>query len=238
MSKLWIIGDSFTGYDDGFWTEIITKKFKGKFYISSQGSRDYQTIMDIFLKNLKDISKDDLVILNIPVLERIRLPLKTPKIDVEFSNEYTTFETKKGILNYFIGNGNYQNVEGKELEEPLFGLEDAFFEDHKSGLNNRLWSIVNSSNANKKNLSEIIKSIKSYVPFEFYVWSWDNELSGDFIENKDCITEKIGIWETLHTLWQKTNGLEGKRDDAHFSPKMHTAFADYLIVKFPKFFNT
>ena len=114
MNKLWIIGDSFTGYDNGFWTEIVTKKCKGKFYISSHGSRDYQTVIDIFLRNLKNISKDDLVILTIPALERTRLPLKYPITDVEYSNEYIVESQKKEIKNYFIGTGNYQPIDGKQ----------------------------------------------------------------------------------------------------------------------------
>ncbi len=47
--------------------------------------------------------------------ERTRLPLKTPNIDVEYSNEYTTFNTKKDILDYFIGPPNYQKVKEKEM---------------------------------------------------------------------------------------------------------------------------
>jgi len=237
MSKLWIIGDSFTGYDDGFWTEIITKKFKGNFYVSSQGSRDYQTIIDIFLRHLKNISKDDLVILTIPTLERTRLPLMKPNIDVEFSSQHDSFEEKKDIKNYFIGPGSYQPIELKHLEEPLYGLFDNFWEDKNMGLTNSLWSIVNTSNANKQNVIEILESIKSYVPFELYIWSWIDELDSPAIENKSKIKKEIGYWHTLWEEWKESNGKIGREGDSHFSPKMHKAFADYLIVKFPQFFN-
>jgi len=53
MSKLWIIGDSFTGSSTdqkSAWTEIVAKKFKGKnHHVSSKGSRDVQTIIDILM---------------------------------------------------------------------------------------------------------------------------------------------------------------------------------------------
>ena len=237
MSKLWIIGDSFTGYDNGYWTEILSSKFKGNFYISSKGSRDYQTILDIFFRNLKDIQKDDLVILTIPTLERTRLPLKTPNIDVEYSNEYTTFNTKKDILDYFIGPPNYQKVKEKELEEPLTNLPDEFFNNKNLGLTDKLWSIVNTSASNVKNVSEILESVKAFVPFQLYIWSWTDELNEKVIENRKKITKEIGFWESQHILWKNTNGEYGKKDDFHFSLKMHQSFADYLIVKFPQFFN-
>ena len=54
-SKLWIIGDSFTGMGayHNSWQYLLYEKFKGKhIYISSRGSRDIQTIFDIFLQNL------------------------------------------------------------------------------------------------------------------------------------------------------------------------------------------
>ena len=66
MSKLWIIGDSFAGsgkIGEEAWTQQICSKFKGdEYYVSSKGGRDFQTILDIFLRNLKDIKKNDIVI--------------------------------------------------------------------------------------------------------------------------------------------------------------------------------
>lgn len=237
MSKLWIIGDSFTGVNHNYWPILLCEKFKGNYYVSSKGSRDYQTVLDIFFRNLKNIKKDDLVILTIPTLERTRLPLKTPEIDVEYSNEYTTFNTKKNIVDYFIGPHNYQNIKEKELEEPLTNLHDEFFNNKNLGLTDKLWSIVNTSASNVKNVSEILESIKSFVPFQLYIWSWEDELGGTGIENRKSITENIGMWESQHILWKTTSGADGVKDDFHFSLRMHRAFADYLIVKFPQFFN-
>ena len=236
MSKLWIIGDSFTGSGDKTylsWTELLIKKFKGdSYYVSSKSSRDFQTIFDIFLRNLKDISSEDLVILVVPTLERIRLPLKTAVMDIEESNK------KIDAIDYFIGSHAYipDNPYNK-LDEPFTELKHDFYEDKSIGLTSKLWSLVNVSNSSLNNWMDIITSLKKYLPFELYIWSWTDEFNFDLIENKQDIINKIGIWETKDDIWQKTNGKIGMKGDLHFSTNTHKAFADYLIVKFPQFFN-
>lgn len=237
-NKLWIFGDSFTGIGDPTkgeknWPEIVCDKFKGKKYqVSSKGSRDFQTILDIFLRNLKNISKDDFVILIIPSLCRVRLPLKTPTVDVELSNNRNSDWTISNI-DYFMGEPSYRTGHPKcELESPLTGID-------KDNLIEKIQisSIINASNASKNNYLEIIESLKSYLPFEIFVWSWDDEIQSELVLNRKQITDIIGYWHTMRDLYQETKGESGKLGDAHFSPKMHKAFADYLIVKFPQYFN-
>jgi hypothetical protein len=239
MSKLWIIGDSFAGsakLGQENWTQQICSKFKGDdYYVSSKGGRDFQTILDIFLRNLKNIQKDDFVILLIPSLIRTRLPLATPQMDVEHSNIKDN-KIKQKIVDYFLSASMYRNetknLERSLLEDPLANI-DEFEARHKS----EVWSIVNSSNASKKNYIEILKSLKSYLPFEIFVWSWENEIQSDIVMNKNQIVDAIGFWHTLRDLYEETNGQDGKLGDAHWSLKTHKAFADYLIIKFPQFFN-
>ncbi len=236
MSKLWIIGDSFAGSGPDSWVRQICLKFKGeKYYASSRGSRDFQTILDIFLRNLKNIQKDDFVILIIPSLSRIRLPLETPLTDVEHSNEFKLFEDKKNILDYFVGSHSYMKSNPElKLEYPLTNIEESTL---KNETNNSIWPITNSSNASKKNYIEILKSLKEYLPFEIFIWSWENEIESDIVMNKNQIVDAIGFWHTLRQLYEETNGQDGHPGDSHWSPKTHRAFADYLIVKFPQFFN-
>lgn len=237
MSKLWIIGDSFSGSADNInflsWAQILCKKFKGNnYYVSSRGSRDFQTIFDIFLRNIKNISTDDFVILVVPTLQRTRLPLKTPIKDIEETNQ------KILAIDYFIGAHSY-NLENpdKQLEEPLFGMDNDFILKKELGLTENLGMICNSSKASINNWLDIIDSIKSYVPFQIFLWSWTDEIDSDLVENKSKIEKEIGYWHTLWNVWDETNGQSGRDGDSHFSPKMHKAFADYLIVKFPQFFN-
>jgi hypothetical protein len=241
MSKLWIIGDSFTGVskEKNYWPEILCSKFKGKnYYVSSKSSRDFQTIIDIFLRNLKDINSEDFVILVLPTLARVRVPRRYEICDVEHcSYELQNHEELKSKHHdFFMGAHAYQpdNLIGSdfELEYPLTGIsiEDL---DKKVKTN----YIINSSNASKQNYIEILCSLKEYLPFELFIWSWENEIESEIITTKNQITKQIGFWHTIHDIWEETNGEYGTKADFHFSEKMHKAFADYLIVKFPQFFN-
>lgn len=237
MSKLWIFGDSFANSGDNIlkphWTEIVSSKFKGKkYHISSKGSRDFQTILDIFLRNLKNISKDDFVILIIPSLGRVRIPLQTPAPDVELSNN-NSHQFRESHIDYFMGQSSYRNESNYNLlESPLTNIDEYILLDKI-----KISSIINASNASKNNYLEILKSLKSYLPFEIFIWSWDNQIESELVLNKNQITHIIGYWHTLRNLYEETNGKEGKIGDAHFSPKMHKAFADYLISRFAQYFD-
>lgn len=237
-SKLWIIGDSFTGmYPDG-WVQLLIENFKGNdFHVSSKGSRDVQSVLDIFLRNIKNIKDNDLVILFLPTLERGRLPLKNPTIDVEYSKTLNRYDDKKIHLDYFIGMESYQSgVELKVLEEPLTDISEKDFEDSNFKLNYNLTKIVNFSSASKNNFEEIIQSLKSYLPFELLIYSWTDEWNIDEINTYSKIEKEIGLWESLHILYNKTNGADGKKDDFHWSHNMHQAFGNYIIKNNPKHF--
>jgi len=228
MSKLWIIGDSFANTGDKLWTNKICKKFKGEeYWISTAGSRDAQTVLDIFLKNLHHIKPDDFVIMVLPTIARYRLPLKFPKNDVLLRKEINKIEH----ADFFIGYHQYNTWnEDRKLEEPLTGL-------HENELLSKVSLIVNSSNAFKNNFISIIESLKNYLPFEFFIWSWTNELQSKSIIIKEQIKKELGFWETLSDEYEKTNGTSGEKNNEHWSDTMHQSFTDYIFVKFPQFFN-
>jgi len=237
--KLWVIGDSFTGMYPDNWIQELIKYFDGNdWYVSSNGSRDIQTIIDIFLRNLKSIKKDDFVILFLPTCERGRLPLKTPLMDVEWSNNLIKREHKLKHINYFIGYQNYQdNQDYKTLEEPLTGISHNDLSNPNFHINYNLMKIVNCSIATKKNYEEIIQSLKAYLPFELFICSWADEFDIPEIFTHTKIKEALGFWETQSTLFYETNGKEGKKNDAHWNPKMHKAFAEHIIKKYPQYFG-
>lgn len=236
--KLWVIGDSFTGVRKDYWIPHILKYFDGNtHYVSSAGSRDMQTVLDIFLRNLHRIDKDDLVILCIPTIQRVRLPRKKPIEDVELSNELLLAKDKEEYKDYFIGLFNYQeNVELKELEEPLTGITSEQLHDKNSEFNPKMTYIVNMSNANKLNFEEIIKSLKIYLPFKLYTFSWSNDFNNEIIECRNLLSSKFN-WETLHDEYCKTNGQSGSRDDGHWSKNTHFEFTKYIISKYPEYFK-
>jgi len=245
MSKLWIIGDSFTAAGNDFWPRIICKKFKGNYYVSSKGSRDVQTIIDIFLRNLKDIKPEDFVILFLPTTIRYRLPRIEPIIDIEMANIPTKFDIKKNHLEFFShlkvsDNGN------SVLEYPL-GLIDENKWNHtlpsqiKSSQINFTYAdvlnIIAGSSAMKNNLNEILFSFQNYFPFGLALFSWTDEYDENIVIGQKQLTKEIGFWHTLGDLYLETNGVNGSKHDAHWSLKTHKAFADYVLVKFPQFFN-
>ncbi len=231
MSKLWIIGDSFAentpppNINLQTWVNIISEKYKGESVgISCRASRDFQTILDMFLKNLKNISIDDFVILIIPSLNRVRLPLEKPRKDI--------------VSDYFIGDKSYNENsldENGKLEYPLSELKGNEF---KNDLSVGIWSITNASNSSKNNYLDIIQSLKEYLPFNIFVWSWSDEINSELVLNKSDIIKELGFWKTLNDVWIETNGNDGIGGDLHWSNETHTAFANYLIVKFPQFFNS
>lgn len=242
--KLWIIGDSFTGSGDDnlgsgswdSWCQQLCHNFNGdKYYVSSKGSRDFQTILDIFLKNLKNISNDDFVILTIPVLNRTRLPLKTPTLDIEYADN--RFDDLENRLNYFIGSRSYVKENPLcELEEPLTGMDDEIITLNEN-MSENIWAISNSSNASITNYLKILESLKQYLPFEIFIWSWLDEVDSDLVLTKSQITQEIGVWETFHDVYINTDGKYGFFSNHHFSKKMHTLFASYIISKFPQHFQ-
>ena len=231
--KLWIVGDSFTGVEKDCWISHIFKYFDGNsHHVSSAGSRDMQTILDIFLRNLYRINKDDLVILCIPTAQRVRLPRKTPKDDVEVSNELIMAKDKEEYKDYFIGLFNYEeDCEGKELEEPLTGVTQKQLDDESH------WTYsINMSNANKLNFQEIISSLKKSLPFELYTFSWSNDFNTKIIESKDFLSSKFN-WETFHNEYERTNGKSGFKDNGHWSIDTNFAFGNYIMSIYPEYFK-
>lgn len=253
--NLWIIGDSFTGSYPNAWTFKICEQFIGEhFYVSSRGSRDIQTIFDIFLHKLHKIQPNDIVILFLPTLSRFRLPLETPYIDLEWSSQLPADRISSVNINSMIGNQAYISIskdispiEDEELhkkqftlEWPLNHLNPKIFEPNPPNKEPNFANIsqmINTSNTFVDNWNRILKSVQSYVPFKLLCYSWTDEYHSDYVVGKSEISFNLGFWESLHDLWKETNGEQGRKDDAHWSPKMHESFANYIIQTNPEYFN-
>lgn len=256
--KLWIIGDSFTmrdnnRYGENSWVEICSKAFKdGNYYVSSMGSRDIQTVFDIFLQNLHKIKPNDFVILMLPTLTRFRLPLANPYVDCVYTSDIGTGGNPKHTnFNSMIGNSLYtsttntitfRNLENeKRLEWPLSEIDPKIFQSNEN-LNEpptmgNIMEMINASNVFTNNWNSILKSIQSYVPFKLLYYSWTNELDPLVVNTRDVITDTLGIWETLKGVWNKTNGKMGDKTDLHWSEDMNIRFAKNIIKSYPHYFN-
>jgi len=57
------------------------------------------------------------------------------------------------------------------------------------------------------------------------------------VNTKDVITDKLGIWETLKGVWNKTNGKIGNKTDLHWSEDMNIRFAEDIIKSYPEYFS-
>lgn len=241
--KLWIFGDSFTGmhHHTESWMWLAYKSFVGNtLHISSRGSRDVQTIIDIFLKNLKDIKNDDFVILMLPSMTRFRLPLNEPKIDVEFSTEARVADEKIKHLDYFIGNGYYISTGENILEEPINTLDYKIFKHaapNEEPSVGSIISMINASNANLKNTNEMLESFIQYFPFKLVIYSWTDESYESVVKTKSVIKNEIGFWHTLYDMWKESDGKEGREGDVHWSKKMDKAFSEYIINEYPEYFK-
>lgn len=242
--KLWIIGDSFTGNSNDLntWTWLLYQSFIGKrLYISSQSSRDAQTVIDVFLRNLKDIKNDDFVILMMPTMARYRLPLKEARYDVELHSEFTQSGQKQYHLDYFMGNNYYSSTqESKLIEEPIDLIDFKNFiktKPNEEPNTDSIITLINSSNANIKNTNEILKSFLQYFPFKIAIYSWADELDESIVMTKSKIIENIGIWHTKGNEWEESNGEFGKKSDSHWSVKMDKAISDFIIKTYPEYFK-
>ena len=100
-----------------------------------------------------------------------------------------------------------------------------------------IMQMINSSKVFANNWNLILKSIQSYVPFKLLYYSWENELDSSIVNTRDVITDELGIWETLHDIWNNTNGEKGNRHDGHWSEDMNIKFAKDIIKSYPQYFD-
>ncbi len=244
--KLWIIGDSFTGGGSNAWISKICKQFIGKhYYVSSRGSRDIQTIFDIFLQKLHKIQPNDIVILMLPTLSRFRLPLETPYVDVEWSDD----KISNLSTNSMIGGAAYVSItedrslipdEEWRLESPLDYINPKIFKPNAPDKEPNFANIshmINTSKVFVDNWNCIFKSVQSYVPFKLLYYSWTDEYHSDCVIGKSEITSNLGFWESLYDVWKETNGELGVQGDHHWSTRMHESFANYIIQTNSEYFN-
>jgi hypothetical protein len=233
-NKIYILGDSFcthiTYYNNrgehkfywvkGFWNEF---KKTHDLVVDAMPSRDIQTIIDNWIKLLKHIKKDDILIICVPFFLRIRVPLHKKdyiidtyddfKIVNRFVTHHSWYETENEKI--YVGD---EIIEKEDLDKHICFIERIFYESH----------------AVEQNYNEVIKSLYDLTDCNKYFFSWDtmkNRISE--IEYKDDLDKKLG-WGTMSELYDKTNGMDGKKGDFHWDYDFQRKFSSYLIDKFKK----
>ena len=226
--KLWAIGDSFLLDQpvETNWINIFrNEKQIEKYYHNGDSSRDFQTILDIFLQNTYLMQPDDLVILMFPDA-RWRVPT-LGKIGSHDGHLYT---------NYHIG--IHQYVAGKE-DSSLESFREALSDP--DGILYKYNLMAQDASPTKKNYIKILKSIKWTFPFKIIYMSWSNYIDIDvhhpnstkkepLVWNRTYLENKIGFWETKQDLYNRGDDVpEDYHSDQHWSVEMNKRVAEFLI---------
>ncbi len=231
MNKIYIIGDSFcndfywvnppNNIEKCFWVDDVKSKLKGyEVILSAQGSRDIQTILEIWIRIINDLDYNDIVIICLPYFRRTRLPLSE-------ENYLVTKFNNKVLQTRFTGTPNY-NYEHDSLE--FWGnVNDWKFYNEKL----EYQEVINTTLAYQKTTIEVIESLYKLTKSKKYIFSWDNmDVKSNVIDDKDKLTSNIGFWETNQDDYYNSNGEFGMLGDLHWSHKMQKSFSDYIINKF------
>lgn len=226
---LYIIGDSFCrshyvkplhDQEECFWVSDLEKKISDyNIFCDGEPSRDVQTIIDTWIRLLKYVENDDIIIVCLPFFRRTRLPLNEKDYIKKYFKEFA-------IYTRFVGTPSYHN-QHVSLEFWDQKYDSKYFLDKLSNQ-----EIINTSKANQLNTIEIVESLIKISKIKTYIFTWDvMDFKTEFIEDKNDITKKIGFWETHYDVHQQTDGKFGAHGDFHWSHKMNKGFSDYVYKK-------
>lgn len=227
MNKLYVIGDSFVmpcHYANGFnplyddWVKLLqTFNPSLEFLTDGDPSRDFQTILDIWIKFLPEIDNTDTLIICVPYLGRVRLPLHKDNWQISKLN--------KKIITRHSGIHNF-NISGK-LNYKLDDIDDS----PKSISKLEYQQLINISNSSVLNQLEVADSlVKITKSAKTILFSWDT-IPHDYtwLFDKEKIEKGIGIpFHTLTDDFKETKGKRGFENDLHWSGEYNRFFAIWI----------
>lgn len=230
-NHIYVIGDSFVMppnpqhipnhiTEDFFWVDVISKNFPNHVvFTDGVPSRNYQSIIDNWIKILPKIKPEDFLVICLPFIGRTRLPLKSAQGMYDNSGEFY-------YLDRFIGTKSY-NKTYHELEFWGNTFDMEYFVNLLSPQ-----EIINNSDSSYNNFIEIISSLKKLTICKNYIFSWDSmKIKSEDIEDREDITNSIGYWESFDDLWKKTNGQDGLSGDLHWSFQYNKQIGEYILNK-------
>jgi hypothetical protein len=238
MNCLHVIGDSFAGpceyinginIDTDYWVSILSQSMNNiKTNVNYAPSRDFQTVLDEWVKLLPYINKTDYLVIIFPAMVRSRLPL-----DSINWLEYT-YINDDGIdynrTTRFIGTKSF-NPNAHTLE---FWGKDYTYEHYLNKLEYQ--EVINASEASKYSYLDIIDSLIKMTKCKLYMCTWDkfeySELYKFEIEDRIKLEYNLKYWETFNDVYIKTNGQSGKKEDDHWSFQMNRSIGNYIYNKF------
>lgn len=229
--KIIVIGDSFATRItvdkilpeyQSFWVDVIKDNFIDYEVIADGfGGRDMQTIIDNWTMVLSNLTEEDYLIIGLTAFGRSRFPLA--------EKEYFEIKSKDETVKYtnrFIGIPWFYN-------KPLELWETTLYDQQKLIDTELMYQhIIDSSLAAKRNIIDIMKSLLKLGKCKTYIFSWDTiDIPNNFIEDKKILIENLNFWETIDDIYNKTNGVCGKKDDHHWSHNMNKVFGEYIVNK-------
>lgn len=234
-NKLIVLGDSFCHEigppyvtkeeSEYFWVKNLHSAFNDthELVLNSLPSRDVQTIIDNWIKLLKYIKEDDILVIGIPFFIRIRVPLHPKDYIIESYNEFD-------IINRFVTHHSWYTTES----EKIYLGDDIIEKEELDTHINFLETLFLESESVEKNYNEVIQSLYHLTNCKKYLFCWDDMKNTiPEIEYKSDLDKKLG-WSTLADLYTETNGKMGRYGDFHWDYKFQEKFVNYLLEKFKK----
>ena len=243
IDRIFIIGDSFCDgilHQEGsltnktmHWVNYVDYHYKNsEIILDALGSRDFQSMIDYWIKLFPILTENDRVIIGFPDSQRQRIPIENEK-------DYRTIEWSGGVCkNMFLTRqwwiayrdflttsaSNFTDRNGRKYTEEWMDEILLFLE------------VMNTSYTTAQNYKEVVESLYKVAPCKTYLFSWHDHIlyqspKADCVEDKNDITKNIGMWTTRHILWRETKGKEGLESDHHWDYRTMEAFGKYVIDK-------
>jgi hypothetical protein len=237
INRIFIIGDSFCdgvmhskesglSYENMHWVNYVDYHYEDTEVINDAfGSRDFQSMIDYWIKLFPILTENDRVIIGLPDSQRQRIPIQNEK-------DYRKLEWSGGVCkNMFLTRQWWSAYEDFKTTS----ASDIHSETDMDKMLDFL-EVMNQSKTTSQNYKEVIESLFKVAPCKTYLFSWHDHTKyetpkADCVEDKVDLTEKLGMWTTRHILWEETNGEEGSEHDHHWDYRTMESFGNYVIDK-------
>jgi len=244
INRIFIIGDSFCDgilhpksknlpIENMHWVNYVDYHYEDTEIINDAlGSRDIQSIIDYWIKLLPLLTENDRLIIGFPYLSRQRIPIENEK-------NYRLIPWSGGVCrNMFLTRQWWTafNVFKTTAAHNYSDRTQKIWTEEKIDDIIEFLEIMNSTTTVAINYKEVIESLHKITPCKSYLFSWfdyslHNIPKANQIEDKNDITNNIGIWTTNEMLYEETNGEKGNKNDFHWDYRTMKEFGNYVINK-------
>jgi hypothetical protein len=233
-NRIFILGDSFCDthwqdYNNFDWVDTDTHHIKWNQWLKweypsieiindAAGSRDLQTIIDNWIKFLPKLKSDDFLIICVPFYLRQRVPLRPDDYMIKDWSEGT-------VINRFVTHHSWYTSDSQKI----YVDNNAIIEKKEMDHHIKFFENLMACHAPQENYTEVIESLYAITPSKKYLFSWDTPNPKPFcLDDKNDLTEKLGMWTTLANLYDETNGKLGHKGDFHWDYRTEKRFFEHI----------